>query len=99
MSVGVLFLHNMRTGPCPGWFYDSQFSQFTDAEKSAINTVFAKHVEYEQDASFNEWQISKHVFGGADPEYWVKRFTWDMGLWYCKSVEDIDAKLADYYKK
>lgn len=98
MNIGMLFLHNMRNGGCPAWIYDPRFESFTDAEKKAIDVAFSAHVAYEQDGGFNEWQISKHVFSDGSAEYWVKRFTWDVGIWCCRSVEEISEKLANYYK-
>ena len=46
MEVAAMFLHNARSGACPGWVING----CNNVETKKINAVFSRHIDYEQDA-------------------------------------------------
>lgn len=84
MEVAAMFLHNARSGACPGWVING----CNNVETEKINAVFSRHIDYEQDAGFNEWRISKV----DDSWFSVYRFTWERGFYGTldKVLGDID---------
>lgn len=89
MSVGALFLHNLRSGTCPGWIITGG----TEKDKKSIDLTLIKYINYEQDAGFNEWYFSTYVFG----HWYVKRFTWDAG--FSGTLDEVLEKVENYYEK
>ena len=92
MQVASIFLHNMRTQPCPAWGFGG--SNWTTELKQKVNNIFSKYLEYEQFPSFNYWIIL------TDGENWVtaSRFTWDSGC-IGGNWEKLAQDLENYYKE
>jgi hypothetical protein len=88
MNLATLFLHNLRDGVCPAWIIRGGTRE--DGEK--IHDFLLRHLAYEQDAGFNEWQFIQ----GDGENWYVRRFTWESS-WY-GTLDYILAKLANYYK-
>ena len=93
MQVANLFLHNLRSGVCPGW----TIADATDGQEQTIRAALSKHVEYDQDAGFNEWRIWRCIHDVSVDSWGMKRFTWDTA-WYGTLVEVL-ARYNDYYQK
>jgi len=92
MDLTAMFLHNLRTEPCPGWICSGD--DWTDELKSKVDNIFKKFIEYEQSPGFNYWSL---ITDGKD---WViaRRFTWREGT-FGGTLEKLESDLSRYYKE
>lgn len=66
---------------------------WTNEEINSISAAISPHVPEAVDSMFNTWIFRKAIHGG----YYAKRATWDMGMYYAESVEEITVKITEYY--
>lgn len=89
MEVAALFLHNMRTQPCPGWIFDGD--GWDDHWKQLVDEIFDMFLERKQCPDFNFWRVVR--IGNSTL---AKRFTW-RDCWIGGSLQKLREDLEKQY--
>lgn len=81
----------------PYYFAHNEGHEWTDEEKQAIDKVMAGRVPEVVTPMYNNWIFTKSVWGD-DVWYVGRKATWDRGFYRVDTIEELAAKVDEYYK-